>query len=99
MREFRILLSPLRHVRQGVPGTENPQRADPHHRAIGLAVWVRVPPQATVDGRSATERLGVQPGDVGLPGFLSVIPADLHQNACQRQGQFGRYCQVNRFGA
>ena len=89
MGDRRVLPCPLGNQLSVMVGSEDAQRADPHHRAVGLAVRIGTTPQTTGDGHTAIEGTGVQPKDVRFSGFIGIIPSLIRQHAGQQQRHLG----------
>lgn len=56
MCECGILHRPFSHLIQFKPGPEDPERANPHHCAVGLTVRVGISPQPGGNGHAASKQ-------------------------------------------
>lgn len=84
-----VLSRPFGHMLQIMVGSKDAQRADPHHRPIGLAAWIGTTPQASGDCRAAIEGPGIQPKNLRFSGFLGIVPALVHKQTGQQKGHLG----------
>ena len=73
MSDCSILYSPRRHLLPVVICPEDPERADPHQRAVGLAAPVLPARQRAEHGSSAVKGLGIQPNEIALPSLLRGV--------------------------
>ena len=89
MSDRRVLARPLGHPGQIMVGSKDTQWANPHHRAVGLAIRIGPSPQTARDRHAAIKGPRVQPEDVSLPGFLGIVPPVLCQHAGQQQRHLG----------
>lgn len=96
MGDRGILSCPLGHVLQIMFGSEDAERADPHHRPVGLAFLIEPSPQTARNGHAAIEGPRVQPEDVGLPGFRRVVSSLVHQHSGQQQRHFRIVSRLSR---
>jgi len=74
MGDRRVLSCPLANRLRVLVGSEDAQRADPHHRAVGPAGPIGSASRTAGAGRYAIEGPGVQPKELRFSGFIGILP-------------------------
>ena len=85
----RLALDRRRHLLGLVARTENPERAHPHRRPLGVVLLVLPTRDPAHCGKADVERVGFEPAKARALGFLREAGAVRYKRSDHREGHLG----------